>query len=151
MLCRCFVLGSKSQPWLRLGHRQWRRLSIRPCGQLRFVQIVPRPAKSSAFAYLRTSSAANIGEDKDSGRRQLAAIQTYAKHAGIELAGTYHDEAVKGSDPIDARPGFAAMLEAIEGSVVRSQGYHQPPVKRQIAQRRAVAPFRALAHHVDAL
>jgi DNA invertase Pin-like site-specific DNA recombinase len=30
--------------------------------------------------------------------------------------GTYHDEAVKGSDPIDTRPGFAAMLEALEAN-----------------------------------
>jgi DNA invertase Pin-like site-specific DNA recombinase len=76
-----------------------------------------KPAKTGkAFAYLRTSSAANIGEDKDSGRRQLAAIQAFAKNAGIELVGTYHDEAVKGSDPIDTRPGFAAMLEALEAN-----------------------------------
>ena len=51
-----------------------------------------------AFAYLRTSSATNIGKDKESGRRQLHAIEGFAKRAGIELAGTYHDEAVKGSD-----------------------------------------------------
>lgn len=69
-----------------------------------------------AFAYLRTSSAANIGEDKDSGHRQLHSIETYAKRAGVELVGTYHDEAVKGSDPIDSRPGFAAMLEALEAN-----------------------------------
>ncbi|MGL3211124.1 recombinase family protein [Bradyrhizobium sp. BR 1433] len=69
-----------------------------------------------AFAYLRTSSAANIGEDKDSGRRQLQAIEGFARRAGIELAGTYHDEAVKGSDPIDTRPGFAEMLEALEAN-----------------------------------
>ena len=76
-----------------------------------------KPAKSiKAFAYLRTSSASNVGEDKDSGRRQLQAVETYAKRAGIELAGTYHDEAVKGSDPIDTRPGFAAMLEALEAN-----------------------------------
>jgi DNA invertase Pin-like site-specific DNA recombinase len=79
-----------------------------------------KSAKITAFAYLRTSSAANIGEDKDSGHRQLTAIQAYAKRAGIELSGTYHDEAVKGSDPIDARPGFAAMLEAIEGNGTRT-------------------------------
>jgi DNA invertase Pin-like site-specific DNA recombinase len=35
---------------------------------------------------------------------------------GIELVGTYHDEAVKGSDPIDTRPGFAEMLEALEAN-----------------------------------
>ncbi|RXG97241.1 recombinase family protein [Bradyrhizobium vignae] len=69
-----------------------------------------------AFAYLRTSSAANIGEDKDSGQRQLQAIEVYAKRAGIVLAGTYYDEAVKGSDPIDTRPGFAAMMEALEAN-----------------------------------
>jgi DNA invertase Pin-like site-specific DNA recombinase len=73
-----------------------------------------------AFAYLRTSSAANIGEDKDSGHRQTAAIEAYTRRAGIELAGTYHDEAVKGSDPIDTRRGFAAMLEAIAGNGVRT-------------------------------
>jgi DNA invertase Pin-like site-specific DNA recombinase len=73
-----------------------------------------------AIAYLRTSSATNIGEDKDSGHRQIEAIEAYARRAGIELAGTYHDEAVKGSDPIDVRPGFAAMLERIEGNGVRT-------------------------------
>ena len=73
-----------------------------------------RSSKSvKAFAYLRTSSAANVGEEKDSGRRQLQAIEAFAKRTGIELAGTYNDEAVKGSDPIDSRPGFAAMLEAL--------------------------------------
>jgi DNA invertase Pin-like site-specific DNA recombinase len=69
-----------------------------------------------AFAYLRTSSASNIGEDKDSGRRQLHAIEAFAKRAGVELVGTFHDEAIKGSDPIDTRPGFAAMLEALEAN-----------------------------------
>jgi DNA invertase Pin-like site-specific DNA recombinase len=73
-----------------------------------------------AFAYLRTSSPANIGEDKDSGRRQLEAIEKYTRRAGIELAGNFHDEAVKGSDPIDTRRGFAAMLEAIAGNGVRT-------------------------------
>lgn len=71
---------------------------------------------ATAFAYLRTSSAANIGEDKDSGRRQLAAIETYAKSAGVALVGTYYDEAVKGSDAVDSRPGFATMLEALEAN-----------------------------------
>jgi DNA invertase Pin-like site-specific DNA recombinase len=78
---------------------------------------VTKAAKSTkAFAYLRTSSAANIGEDKDSGRRQQQAIEGFASRAGIVLVGTYHDEAVKGSDPIDTRPGFAEMLEALEAN-----------------------------------
>jgi hypothetical protein len=81
------------------------------------MQPMAKPSKSiKAFAYLRTSSAANIGEDKDSGRRQFQAIEGFARRAGLELVGTYYDEAVKGSDPIDTRPGFAEMLEALEAN-----------------------------------
>jgi DNA invertase Pin-like site-specific DNA recombinase len=54
--------------------------------------------------------------EKDSGQRQLQAIEAYAKRAGISLAGTFYDEAVRGSDPIDTRPGFAMMMEALEGN-----------------------------------
>ena len=38
-----------------------------------------------AVAYLRTSSAANVGADKDSDKRQRAAIEAYAKRAGSPL------------------------------------------------------------------
>lgn len=67
--------------------------------------------KTKAVAYLRTSSAANVGEDKDSQKRQLSAVQGYAKRAGyvIELP-PYYDAAVAGSDPVESRRGFAAML-----------------------------------------
>jgi DNA invertase Pin-like site-specific DNA recombinase len=66
---------------------------------------------TKAVAYLRTSSAKNVGEDKDSHKRQMAAINAYAKRAKytIELP-PYYDAAVSGSDPIDTRPGFAALL-----------------------------------------
>lgn len=64
-----------------------------------------------AVAYLRTSSAANVGEDKDSQKRQMAAIAGYAKRAGFEIVlPPYYDAAVSGADPIDTRPGFAALL-----------------------------------------
>ena len=36
----------------------------------------------TAVAYLRTSSMANVGEDKDSAKRQREAIAAYAKTAG---------------------------------------------------------------------
>jgi DNA invertase Pin-like site-specific DNA recombinase len=73
-----------------------------------------------AVAYVRTSSAANVGADKDSDKRQLAAIERFAKSAGFELVGTYYDAAVSGADHVQARPGFAAMLERIEGNGVRT-------------------------------
>lgn len=75
---------------------------------------------SKAFAYLRTSSAGNVGEDRDSGKRQLAAIAAYAKRAGVEIVETYYDAAVKGTDPVNERPGFADMLETIEANGVRT-------------------------------
>ena len=76
--------------------------------------------KIHAIAYLRTSSAANVGADKDSDRRQREAMQAFACRAGYELVGEFYDAAVSGADPIDTRPGFAAMLERIEGNGVRT-------------------------------
>lgn len=73
-----------------------------------------------AIAYLRTSSATNVGSDKDSEKRQRDAIQTFAAHAGYEVVEAYYDAAVSGADPIDTRPGFAAALERIAGNGVRT-------------------------------
>ena len=58
-----------------------------------------------AVAYLRTSSAANVGADKDSEKRQRAAIEAFAKRAGIEMVEWFNDAAVSGSDLIEDRPG----------------------------------------------
>lgn len=66
-----------------------------------------------AVAYLRTSSAANVGADKDSDKRQLAAINVFAKANAFEVVDTYYDAAVSGADPVGERPGFAAMLERL--------------------------------------
>src|SRR5262249_50943201 len=44
----------------------------------------------------------------------------FARRAGYELVGEFYDAAVSGADPIDTRPGFAAMLERIEGNGART-------------------------------
>jgi DNA invertase Pin-like site-specific DNA recombinase len=76
---------------------------------------MPNMAKKvqPAVAYLRTSSAANVGTDKDSDKRQRAAIQAFAKHAGFTIVSEYYDAAVSGADHIDQRPGFVQMLQRL--------------------------------------
>ena len=71
-----------------------------------------------AIAYLRTSSAANVGVEKDSDKRQRAAIAQFAKRAGYELVAEFYDAAVSGADPIHERAGFASMLERIAANGV---------------------------------
>ena len=66
-----------------------------------------------AVAYLRTSSAASVGADKDSDKRQRAAIEAFAKRAGFTIVEEYYDAAVSGADPVDQRPGFAEMLQRL--------------------------------------
>jgi DNA invertase Pin-like site-specific DNA recombinase len=70
-------------------------------------------AKQQIVAYLRTSSATNVGADKDSDKRQRAAIETYARSVGAEIVDEFYDEAVSGADAIETRPGFAAMLQRL--------------------------------------
>ena len=76
--------------------------------------------KVEAVAYIRTSSAANVGADKDSEKRQRAAIEGYAKRAGFVLVEEFNDAAVSGADPIEIRPGFASLLDRIEANGVRT-------------------------------
>ena len=76
-------------------------------------------ARIPAIAYLRTSSAANVGSDKDSDTRQRQAIAGFAKRAGFDLVDEFYDAAVSGKDPIEGRPGFKALLERVVGNGVR--------------------------------
>ena len=66
-----------------------------------------------AVAYLRTSSATNVGADKDSDKRQRAGIEAFAKRAGFTIIAEFYDKAVSGADRIDQRPGFREMLQRL--------------------------------------
>ena len=74
---------------------------------------------NTAVAYYRTSSATNVGEDKDSQKRQRDAVAAYAEGRGVAIVGEYYDAAVSGADPVMSRPGFAAMLEYMLGNGAR--------------------------------
>jgi DNA invertase Pin-like site-specific DNA recombinase len=73
-----------------------------------------------AIGYMRTSSATNIGEGKDSEARQRKAIEGFAKAADIVIVDWFYDAAVSGADPIETRPGFTALLARIAGDGVRT-------------------------------
>jgi DNA invertase Pin-like site-specific DNA recombinase len=73
----------------------------------------------AAVAYFRTSSATNVGEDRDSESRQRDAVTRFAKRNGYAVVDEFYDAAVSGADSITERPGFTAMLERIVGNGVR--------------------------------
>jgi Resolvase, N terminal domain len=62
--------------------------------------------KTAAVAHFRTSSATNVGPDKDSMRRQREAVLAYARAHRLEVIQEFYDAAVSGADPIDARTAF---------------------------------------------
>jgi DNA invertase Pin-like site-specific DNA recombinase len=75
---------------------------------------------TAAVAYYRTSSAANVGDDKDSQTRQRLATEGYANRHGLEIVHEYYDAAVKGGDSVDTRPGFAAMIAYMSSNGART-------------------------------
>jgi DNA invertase Pin-like site-specific DNA recombinase len=73
----------------------------------------------AAVAYFRTSSASNVGDDKDSQKRQRGAVEGFAKRNGFKITKEFYDAAVSGADPITERPGFVEMLRYIRGNGAR--------------------------------
>lgn len=84
------------------------------------VPLLLTAKRVDAVGYLRTSSTTNVGDGKDSEARQRKAIESYAKAAGVVIVDWFNDAAVSGADPIEARPGFAALLARIAGNGVRT-------------------------------
>jgi DNA invertase Pin-like site-specific DNA recombinase len=78
-----------------------------------------RNSTRTAVAYYRTSSAANVGPDKDSLARQREAVTAYASNHGLTIVREFYDAAVSGADPIDQRPGFLAMLQYLHSNGAR--------------------------------
>ena len=104
-----------------------------------------------AVAYLRTSSAANIGPDKDCDKRQRAAIEAFAKRAGFTIVGEYYDAAVSGADPVDKRAGFADMLQHLAANgaktiIVESPDRFARDLAVQLGRSRHAQVSRALDH-----
>lgn len=74
----------------------------------------------TACAYYRTSSATNVGADKDSLKRQQDAVRACAAAHSMEIVHEYYDAAVSGADPVDTRVGFNEMLAYMLGNGART-------------------------------
>ena len=46
------------------------------------------------------------------------AVEAFARRTRIRIVEWFYDKAVSGADPIEARPGFAKLLDRIEGNGV---------------------------------
>lgn len=84
------------------------------------VRNARRATEKPAVAYFRTSSATNVGVDKDSLKRQREAVLNYAKIHKLRIVQEYYDPAVSGADPIQDRPGFGELLRYITGNGART-------------------------------
>ena len=83
------------------------------------IAAVQTTRKVAAVAYYRTSSATNVGDDKDSRKRQQDAVQAFASAHGLEVVREFYDAAVSGADPVDSRDGFREMLAYLLGNGAR--------------------------------
>jgi DNA invertase Pin-like site-specific DNA recombinase len=98
----------------------YRILKITVQNGVKSVDEKEKRQRKAAFGYTRTSTATNLGEDKDSVPRQRRAIQAYANRAGYRIEKWFDDGDVKGADPIETRKGFSEMIEAIAANGCRT-------------------------------
>jgi hypothetical protein len=82
--------------------------------------VADKGKRVEVVGYMRTSSATNVGDGKDSEARQRKAIEGYAEASGGVIVDWFYDAAVSGADPIEVRPGFAELLARIADNGVRT-------------------------------
>ena len=78
--------------------------------------------------------------DKDSDKRQRAAIEAYAKAAGYEIVDTFYDAAVSGADPVTDRPGFTEMLERLMSNGARTILVESPETRIDLTGKNSGTP-----------
>jgi DNA invertase Pin-like site-specific DNA recombinase len=69
-------------------------------------------------AYYRTSSNTNVGNDKDSKKRQQHSVKTYTQSKGLNVVNEFYDKGVSGTLDVLNRPSFMEMLNYCEENKV---------------------------------
>jgi phosphoglycolate phosphatase-like HAD superfamily hydrolase len=111
-----------------------------------------RKQRENVVAYMRTSSAASAGVDKDSEAWQRVAIEAFAKRSGATIVDWFYDPAASDADPIEARPGFSALLDRLESNGVRTvvvedaSRFARDLVAQELGRAPADQTWRARAH-----
>ena len=90
--------------------------------------------KIEAIGYMRTSSATNVGRDKDSEVRQRAAIESYAKAAGYTIVDWFYEGAAELTLPPTAAYGGGVCADG-------------PPRLPPVPPMRASLGKRFVGHH----
>lgn len=75
--------------------------------------------KTKCVGYMRTSTKTNIGESKDSDKRQLRTIKTFCKSQKFNLVETFYDKNISGTKQLKERP---ELLKAVEYCVENNIG-----------------------------
>ena len=71
-----------------------------------------------AVVYYLTSSMANVGNDKDSLKRQQRAVKKYAKNQKIEIVFTKFDAKKSGTTSKEERQGIGELLKVCQESEI---------------------------------
>ena len=70
-------------------------------------------------SYYRTSSLSNVGEEKDSLKRQKSVVHRYCDNNGYEIEGEFY-ETLRGDGEILSRPKFMEMMEFCDSNDVKT-------------------------------
>ena len=73
---------------------------------------------TNVVGYYRTSSSSNVGNDKDSRKRQKHSVETYTKSNGMNLVAEFYDKGVSGTKEILNRTSFMEMLNYCEDNSI---------------------------------
>ena len=68
--------------------------------------------------YYRTSSNTNVGNDKDSKKRQQHSVKTYTQSKGLNVVNEFYDKGVSGTLDVLNRPSFMEMLNYCEDNSI---------------------------------